>query len=57
MAAKYILAALSVLFLALAAIRMGSRAPHGGVHPQVKAWLIIGAIFGVVAVYLFVQQP
>ena len=57
MAAKYILAALSVVFLALAVLRMGSRAAHGGLHPQVKTWLIIGVIFGVVAVYLFMQQP
>lgn len=57
MAAKYILAALSIVFLALAVTRL-VRAPAGtGMHPQAKAWLLIGGIFAVVSVYLFLQQP
>jgi hypothetical protein len=52
-ATKYILAALSVVFLALAAIRMTSRSR--GAHPQVRTWLLIGVIFGVVSAWLFYQ--
>ena len=56
MAAKYILAALSVVFLSLAAIRF-ARAPAGtGLPPQAKTWLLVGVIFGGVSAWLFVQQ-
>ena len=51
MAAKYILAALSALFLVLAVWRMAG----GGVtsHPQTRTWLLIGVIFAVVSAWLF----
>jgi hypothetical protein len=50
--AKYIFGALSVIFVALALIRM-----TGGteVTPQSRTWLLIGVIFGVVSAYLFLQ--
>ena len=52
MAAKYILAALSVVFLALAIMRL----PRGGVvHPQSRTWLLIGVIFAAVSSWLFYQ--
>ena len=53
MATKYILAALSAVFLILAVSRMA----RGGAaaHPQVRTWLIIGIIFGVVSAWLFYQ--
>jgi hypothetical protein len=53
MAAKYILAVLSVVFLSLGVIRIAS----GGMkaHPQSRAWLLIGMIFGAVSAYLFYQ--
>lgn len=51
MAAKYILTALAVAFLA-AAVRRAGR--DGGLsHPQTKTWLLIGVIFGVVSAWLF----
>lgn len=56
MAAKYILAALSVIFLALGAMRLVSGGPRASAHPQARAWLLIGGIFAVVSVYLFWQQ-
>jgi hypothetical protein len=51
MAAKYILAALSALFLALAGWRMVGGAAAS--HPQARTWLIIGVIFALVSVWLF----
>lgn len=50
MAAKYILAVLSVVFIVLAISRMGR---WGVSHPQSRAWLIIGIIFAVVSAWLF----
>jgi hypothetical protein len=52
-AAKYILAALSVVFIILAI----SRTARGGgaSHPQTKTWLIIGLIFAAVSAWLFYQ--
>ena len=51
MLAKYILAGLAALFLAAAVLRfMGER---GRSHPQVGAWLLLGAIFSVVSAWLF----
>jgi hypothetical protein len=52
-AAKHILAALSIVFLVLAIARMA----RGGAtaHPQTRTWLIIGVIFGVVSAWLFYQ--
>ena len=57
MAAKYILAALSIVFLSLAVTRLVRAPASTGMHPQAKAWLLIGGIFAVVSVYLFLQQP
>jgi hypothetical protein len=54
MAAKYILAALSIVFLALAAWRALQSA--GRAHPQTRTWLLVGAIFGAVSAWLFYQQ-
>jgi high-affinity Fe2+/Pb2+ permease len=52
--AKYILATLAAVFLAAAAVRMtGGRAWS---HPQVRTFLLIGAIFSVVSAWLFYQQ-
>jgi hypothetical protein len=51
-AAKYILASLSAVFLALA---IGRMARGGGTYPQSRTWLIIGVIFGVVSAWLFYQ--
>lgn len=53
MATKYILAALSVLFLALAITRMARGG--GAAHPQSRTWLLIGIIFGAVSAWLFYQ--
>jgi hypothetical protein len=42
---------LSALFIALAFARVvGSR---GGMHPQARAWLLIGVIFGAASGWLF----
>lgn len=54
MLAKYILAGLAVVFLAAAVLRMNGE--RGFTHPQVKAWLLLGAIFSVVSAWLFYQQ-
>ena len=53
MAAKYILAALAVVFLIAATARLA----RGGVasHPQTRAWLLIAAIFGAVSAWLFTR--
>ena len=53
MAAKYILAALSLVFLTLAL----SRIARTGVasHPQSRTWLVIAGIFGLVSAWLFAQ--
>lgn len=53
MATKYILAALSVVFLILAISRMARSG--GAAHPQSRTWLIIGIIFGAVSAWLFYQ--
>jgi hypothetical protein len=53
MLTKYILGALSIVFLALAFIRMASGGTKA--HPQIRTWLIIGIIFGAVSAYLFLQ--
>jgi hypothetical protein len=52
MAAKYILALLSVAFLAAAARRL---ARDGKLHPQSRTWLLIGVIFAVVSTWLFAR--
>jgi hypothetical protein len=48
MAAKYILAALSVLFLVLTFVR-------GGRAPQARTWLLIAVIFAIISAWLFFQ--
>ena len=53
MAAKYILAGLSVVFLTMAAGRV---ARDGRIQPQSRTWLIVGAIFAVVSTWLFWAQ-
>jgi len=53
MAARYILAVLSLVFLTLALV--GSA--RGRPRPQTRTWLIVGVIFGVVAAWLFAQAP
>ena len=51
MTAKYIFAGLAVVFLVAGALRL---ARNGGKpHPQSRAWLTIGGIFGVVSAWLF----
>ena len=48
--AAYILGALSVVFLVLAARRI---LRDGGVsHPQSRTWLIVGSVFGVISLWL-----
>jgi hypothetical protein len=49
MAAKYILAVLAAIFLALSVAR-GSP-----LHPQNRTWLLIAVIFSVVSAWLFSQ--
>ena len=49
MAARYILAALAVVFLLAALLRI--RRPSG--TSQARAWLIVAALFGAVSVWLF----
>ena len=53
MAAKYILALLSVAFLAAAALRLARDA--GKLHPQSRTWLLIAVIFAVVSTWLFAR--
>ncbi len=57
MAAKYILAVLAVVFLSLAVVRLVRAPARTTLHPQAKAWLLIGGIFAAVSAYLFLQQP
>jgi hypothetical protein len=52
-ATKYILAALSIVFLVLAIARLARGG--GAAHPQTRTWLIIGVIFGAVSAWLFYQ--
>jgi len=52
-ATKYILAALSVVFLILAVSRMARGG--GAAHPQSRTWLLIGVIFAAVSAWLFYQ--
>ena len=54
MLAKYILGALSLVFLALALFRIAGGG--GKAYAQVRTWLLIGVIFGVVSACLFLQQ-
>jgi hypothetical protein len=53
MLTKYILAGLSIAFIAMALARM----TRGGTKaaPQSRTWLLIGVIFGLVSAWLFYQ--
>jgi len=51
MLAKYILAGLAAAFFVFAAGR--AKGGHGWVHPQVRAWLLLAAIFTGVSAWLF----
>jgi hypothetical protein len=53
MAAKYILALLSIVFLAAGARRLARDA--GKLHPQSRTWLLIGVIFAAVSGWLFAR--
>ena len=46
----YLFAILSVLFLVAGALRLVRDRGRG--HPRSRAWLLIGAIFGVVSAWL-----
>jgi hypothetical protein len=51
MSAKYILAALAVVFLAASLIRVSRGG--GASHPQTRTWLLISVIFAAVSGWLF----
>ena len=54
MAAKYILAALSLVFLSMAASR---RTRDGaGAASQARTWMIVGVTFAVVSAWLFIRS-
>jgi hypothetical protein len=53
MAAKYVLAFLSIAFLAAGALRLTRDA--GKLHPRSRTWLIVGAIFALVSTWLFAR--
>lgn len=55
MAARYILTALALVFLAAAAIRMVR--DGGRVGPAARTWFLIGVIFGAVSVWLWLGVP
>lgn len=48
---KYILAVLAVLFIVMALRRLGPGG--GGRRSQARTWLLVGAIFGAVSLWLF----
>jgi hypothetical protein len=52
MAAKYILALLSAVFLVAGALRLTR---DGQLHPQSRTWLLIGVIFAIVSGWLFAR--
>lgn len=52
MAAKYILAVVGAAFLVTGLARAGRL---GASHPQVRTWLLVGAIFGLVSAWLFLR--
>lgn len=51
MLAKYILAGLAALFLAAAVLRLTGERSWS--HPQVRTWLLLGAVFSIVSAWLF----
>ena len=54
MAAQYILGCLAVVFLVLGGLRS---ARDGQVGSSARTWLMIGVIFGVVSVWLWLTTP
>lgn len=50
MAAKYILAVLAAMFLALSLTR------RNPMHPQSRTWLLVAVIFSAVSAWLFSQR-
>jgi hypothetical protein len=50
--AKYILAALAIVFLILAFTRGGG---HDQTNPRGRTWLLIAVLFGLVSAWLFYQ--
>ena len=52
MAAKYILAALAVVFLLAGAVSRTT----GGPAAQSRTWLIVGTIFALVSTWLFLKK-
>ena len=53
MAAKYILAALSVVFLVMGGV--GTLGAQGAPRRQHRTWLLVGAIFAGVSAWLFLR--
>ena len=51
MAVKYILPVLGLVFVVLAALRIGL--DRGRIMPASRTWLTIGIIFGLVSAYLW----
>ena len=51
MPAQYILAVLAAAFLLAGTYRRLTR----GAHPQSRTWLLVGAIFAVVSLWLFTR--
>jgi hypothetical protein len=54
MLTKYILAGVALVFFVFAAVRASGG--RGWVHPQVRAWLLLAAIFSVVSAWLFYNR-
>jgi hypothetical protein len=50
-AAKYILATLSVVFLVLGGV--GTLVARGRPRPKHRTWLLVGAVFAAVSAWLF----
>jgi hypothetical protein len=51
MLTKYILAGVAVMFFAFATMR--ATGGRGWIHPQVRTWLVVAAIFSGVSAWLF----
>jgi lipopolysaccharide export LptBFGC system permease protein LptF len=54
MPARYILGCLAGVFLVLGGLRVARE--HGRIDPAARTWLLIGAIFLVVGVWLWVSR-
>ena len=53
MLAKYILGVLALAFLAAAAAKLVRNG--GALTPQSRTWMLVGAIFGIVSLWLFTR--